>query len=405
MASYAYQAIAPNGRQTRGEIDAPSREHAVAQVRRLGMMPVDVTERPGGAAPASAKRASATAPARAAVTKTFGELAALLGAGIQLDRALALTIENIGHPAVRAEFVRLLGEIKQGRPLSHAMAQSPALFPPMAQAMAEAGEANGALGAALGRLATAMQQADDLRAMMTTAMIYPLILVVIAVSVILMMLLFVVPQFDALFVGAGAALPPESRLVLDLSRGLRDHGWLILIATVAIGAIGWASFRQPAARAWRDRVVLRLPQIGPLVQHIETARFARTLGALIDGGVTLPAALAVAQRTIGNRTMAAAVRSVASSVKEGGGLTTPLAQTGAFPRIAIGFLRTGEEISQLALMLDRLSDMLDRDVKIRLQRIIGVATPMITIILGAAVAAIIAAIMSAILGFNDVAVS
>lgn len=405
MANFAYQAIAPNGRQTRGEIDAPTRAHAVAQIRRLGVMPVDVSERPSSAVAVTTQRQRISGKARMAVTKTFGELATLLGAGLQLDRAVALTIENIGHAGVRAEFVRLLAAIKQGQPLSSAMADAPALFPPMAQAMAEAGEANGALGPALGRLAGAMQQADDLRALITTAMIYPVILIVIAVSVILMMLLFVVPQFDALFVGAGTALPPESRFVLDLSRGLRAQGWLILGGAIGAGAIIWASFQQRAARAWRDRIVLRLPQLGTLVQHIETARFARTLGALVDGGVTLPSALAVAQRTITNSVMARAVSDVASSVKQGGGLTTPLAETGVFPRIALGFLRTGEEISQLALMLDRLSDVLDRDVKIRLQRIIGVVTPLITIILGAAVAAIIAAIMSAILGFNDVAVS
>lgn len=405
MANFAYQAIAPNGRQTRGEIDAPTRAHAVAQIRRLGVMPVDVIERPASAVAAPTRRQRIGGKARAAVTKTFGELATLLGAGLPLDRAVALTIENIGHAGVRAEFVRLLGAIKQGQPLSSAMAEAPALFPPMAQAMAEAGEANGALGPALGRLAAAMQQADDLRALITTAMIYPVILVVIAVSVILMMLLFVVPQFDALFVGAGTALPPESRFVLDLSRGLRTQGWLILGLAIGVGGVVWASLRQPAARAWRDRIVLRLPQLGTLVQHIETARFALTLGALVDGGVTLPSALVVAQRTISNVVMARAVSSVASSVKQGGGLTAPLAETGVFPRIALGFLRTGEEISQLALMLDRLSDVLDRDVKIRLQRIIGVVTPLITIILGAAVAAIIAAIMSAILGFNDVAVS
>lgn len=405
MASFAYQAIAPNGRQTRGEISAPTRADAVAQIRRLGVIPLDVSEQAGSAAAAPPRRQRTDGKARAATTKTVAELATLLGAGLQLDRAVALTIENIGHAGVRAEFVRLLAAVRQGQPLSRAMAENPALFPPMAQAMAEAGEANGALGPALGRLAAAMQQADDLRALVTTAMIYPVILVTIAVAVILMMLLFVVPQFDALFVGAGAALPPESRLVLDLSRGLRTHGWLMLGAGAGIGLIAAFGWQQPAARAWRDRMALRVPQLGTLVQHIETARFARTLGALIDGGVTLPSALAVAQRTIGNGVMASAVASVAARVKQGGGLTTPLAETGAFPRIALGFLRTGEEISQLALMLDRLSDVLDRDVKIRLQRIIGVVTPLITIILGAAVAAIIAAIMSAILGFNDVAVS
>ena len=403
MASFAYQVVARDGRPSHGEIDAPTQADAVIQLRRLGVVPVTVTATRAQAARALPVRIDGKA--RVAVTKTIGELATLLGAGLQLDRAVALTIENIDHAGVRTEFVRLLKTIREGEPLSRAMAGNPGLFSPMAQAMAEAGEASGALGTALGRLAAAMQQADELRALVTTAMIYPAILLTIATGVILMMLLFVVPQFDAVFVGVGDALPPESRFVLALSRGLRADGWLLFGGIVATGVIGRWWLRRPAVRAWRDRVVLGVPQLGTLVQHIETARFARTLGALIDGGVTLPAALAVAQRAIANDVMARAVRTVASGVKEGGGLTAPLAETGVFPRVALGFLRTGEEISQLAMMLDRLSDMLDRDVQVRLQRIIGVVTPLITIVLGAAVAAIIAAIMSAILGFNDVAVA
>ncbi len=405
MASFAYQAVARDGRQTHGRIDAPTRADAVAQLRTLGTLPITISESRAVPLAGGARASRIDGRGRRAVTKTIAELATLLGAGLPLDRAVALTIETIEHDSVRAEFERLLQRIREGEPLSRAMAGNPALFPPMAQAMAEAGEASGALGTALGRLAAAMQQADDLRALVTTAMIYPVILVTIATGVILMMLLFVVPQFDAVFVGVGDALPAESRFVLALSRGLRADGWVLLASLIAAAMIVRLLLRQPAARTWRDRMVLRLPQLGTLVRHIETARFARTLGALIDGGVTLPAALAVAQRAISNGVMAGAVRTVASGVKEGGGLTAPLAATGVFPKIALGFLRTGEEISQLAMMLDRLSDMLDRDVRVRLQRIIGVVTPLITIVLGAAVAGIIAAIMSAILGFNDVAIA
>ena len=403
MANFAYQVVARDGRQTHGKIDAATRADAVAQLRNLGKLPINVT---ASAAPAdTVKTSRIEGKARRAVTKTIAELATLLGAGLQLDRSVALTIENIQHDGVRADFERLLKTIREGEPLSRAMAGNPTLFSPMAQAMAEAGEASGDLGTALARLATAMQQSDDLRALVTTAMIYPIILMTIATGVILMMLLFVVPQFDAVFVGIGNVLPAESRVVLALSRGLRANGWYLLGGLVAAGIVTRLLLRQPAARVWCDRAVLGIPQLGIMIRHIETARFARTLGALIDGGVTLPAALAVAQRAISNSVMAGAVGAVASGVKEGGGLTAPLAATGVFPKIALGFLRTGEEISRLAMMLDRLSDMLDRDVRVRLQRIIGVLTPLITIVLGAAVAGIIAAIMSAILGFNDVAIS
>lgn len=404
MASYAYRAIAANGRASTGEVEASDRHEAILHIRRLGSLPIEITEVATTSDVVRAKQHFG-GKARSAVTKTIAEISVLLDAGLPLDRAVALTIENIDHAPTRAEFVRLLKEIKSGQPLSRAMSASPELFPAMAQAMAEAGEANGALGTALARLARAMKQADDLRALVATAMIYPVILVVIAVAVILMMLLFVVPQFDALFSGAGEKLPYESRMVLAASHGLRAYGWYLLGALVGVVMLTRLWFRQPQVQAWRDAMILRIPQFGTLAQYIETARFSRTLGALIDGGVTLPAALAVAQRTIVNSVMAKAVGGVAVGVKEGSGLTAPLAATGVFPKLALGFLRTGEEISQLGMMLERLSDVLDADVKVRLQRIIGLLTPLMTIVLGATVAAIIAAIMSAILGFNDVAVS
>ena len=148
---------------------------------------------------------------------------------------------------------------------------------------------------------------------------------------------------------------------------------------------------------------LAMPLLGELIRRIETARFARTLGALIEGEVTLPAAIRLAQRTITNQVMARAILQVADGVKEGGGLTGPLAVTGVLPPLAIGFLRTGEETSQLGMMLSRLAAVLDRDIRTRLERLIGILTPVITVVLGATVASIIAAIMSAILGFNDLA--
>jgi general secretion pathway protein F len=152
-----------------------------------------------------------------------------------------------------------------------------------------------------------------------------------------------------------------------------------------------------------DRVLLSFPQLGGLIKAAETARFSRVLGSLVEGGVPLPTALGIAQRSLSNAHMAAAVGRVTVGIKEGAGLSKPLAATGLFPTMAISFLRTGEETAQLALMLGRLGDVLDRDVRTALARLISILTPAITIVMGAAVAGVIASIMSAILGFNDLA--
>lgn len=401
VATFAYRAISPSGGAASGEVEAETRVQAVAAVRRLGLSPLDLRE---VAAARQVRQRRADSKTRVAVTKTIGELSVLLGAGLQLDRALALSIENIEIPGLRAQFLELLSAVKEGMPLSRAMAANETLFSPMAVAITEAGEADGNLGGALGRLAEALGQADDLRGLIVTSLIYPVILLVIAVGVILLMLLFVVPQFESLFAGAGDKLPPASRFVMEASQMLRAHGLVMLgVALLLIfGVRQW--LRQPSMKLGLDRMILRTPQLGMLVRYIDTARFARTLSVLVTGGVPLPVALAMAQRAIGNREIGDAVAKVASGVKEGEGLTAPLAAANVLPKLALGFLRTGEETSQLGPMLAKLADVLDRDVKIRLQRLIGLLTPAITVILGIAVAAIIGAIMTAILGFNDLAV-
>jgi len=402
VAAFQYRAVDAQGRVSSGRVEAPDRVHAIANIRRAGVVPIDVAE---GVAGVAGKQAKANGKTRAATRRLIGELAVLLNAGLALDRALALAIENVEDSAARAQFAAMLAEVREGAPLSQAMARRAWLFPPTAQAMAEAGEANGRLGDALTRLAAALEAADELRRLVGTSMIYPAMLLALATSVILMMLLYVVPQFESLFATAGDKLPASSRSIMAASRALRDHGWLLLGALVALG-FGVRHFLiRPAVRRALDEATLALPQIGTLVKNFETARFARTLSVLLDGEVPLPSALALARRSIGNRAMGDLVEKVANGVKEGEGLTGPLAATRVFPRVAIGFLRTGEETSRLPLMLGRLADVLDNDVKIRLQRAIAVITPLITIVLGASVAGIIASIMTALLGFNDLAVS
>lgn len=399
MATFQYRAVKQDGSASSGQVEASDRGQAITALRGMGASPIEIV-----AVTSTGPETRISAKGRAAATTIIGELAVLLQAGLQLDRALALAIENVEDAGAAAHFAEILRAVREGVPLSRAMAQKSGLFAPAAVAMAEAGEANGRLGEALARLAAMLEQAADLRRLVATSMIYPIALLVIAAGVILLMLLFVIPQFESLFATSQKALPAASMAVMGASRFVRAYGlWMLGGGTVAILACR-PLLARPAARVAMDRLALRLPQLGELIRRIETARFARTLGALLEGEVPLPAALALSQRTIGNGVIAGAVEKVATGVKEGGGVTAPLAAAKVLPRLAIGFFRTGEETSQLGLMLTRLADVLDRDVKIRLQRLIGILTPVITVALGGTVAAIIASIMSAILGFNDLAV-
>lgn len=400
MATFQYRAVKLDGSTLSGRIEASDRSDAIASLRRTGATPLELV----ASAPQRAGRPRrATGKGRAAAATSIGELAVLLDAGLQLDRALSLAVENIEDADVAAHLAEMLREVREGVPLSRAMAQKPDLFSPTAVAMTEAGEANGRMGEALARLAAALEQEAELRRLVISSMIYPIALLVIAIGVVLLMLLFVVPQFEGMFASTTQKLPAATMVVMNASRLLRQYGLAMLLA-MGVAGFGIAiAMRQPVVRFARDRLVLVMPLLGELVRRIETGRFARTLGALIEGEVALPVAIALAQRTIANQVLARAIGRVANGVKEGGGLAAPLAASGVLPRLAIGFLRTGEETSQLGMMLTRLANVLDRDVRTRLERLIGILTPLITVVLGATVAGIIASIMSAILGFNDLA--
>ena len=221
----------------------------------------------------------------------------------------------------------------------------------------------------------------------------------------LLMLLVVVPQFEGLFAGQHARLPFVTRAVMAASEAVRAYGWVGLLVLLAAVLLIRQWLRQPRTRRAFDRFILGVPYIGVLVANAQTAILARTLGSLVEGGVPLPTALAIAGRSVSNTHMAAAVSEVASGLKQGGGLSRPLAASGVFPPMALSFLRTGEETAQLGMMLIRLADVLDRAVRSTIQRLIGIMTPAITVFMGAVVATVIASIMSAILGFNDLALA
>jgi general secretion pathway protein F len=394
MATYRYRAATASGATQSGTLEGASLGDVLSELRRKGLSPIETVETTKLAAAATPTKPNGKA--RQASINAIGELAVLIEAGLTLDRAFAVCVDNIMNPGVKAVFAKMHARVKEGAPMSRGMAEAKGFFPAMAPAMAEAGEADGRLGAALTRLAASMDRAEALR---------PAMLMVVATSVILMMLLFVVPQFEGLFADAHGKLPFATRMVMAASDAVQHYGLFGLAGLVAVVFLVRQWLRRPGVRHSFDRVILGVPQIGPLIMNAETAAFARTLGSLVDGGVPLPTALSIAQRSISNSHMAAAIGKVAAGLKEGAGLSGPLAASGVFPPMALSFLRTGEETARLGQMLDRLADVLDRTVRSTIARMISILTPAITVFMGAVVAGTIASIMSAILGFNDLALT
>ncbi|MDT7933688.1 MAG: type II secretion system F family protein [Sphingomonadaceae bacterium] len=405
MPTYRYRAAGPQGLPKIGMIEAGSRAEALSRLRAEGLAPIEAVETGARKAAAAADGQRARGGDRRSATRAIGELGVLIGAGLTLDRALSVVAETATRPAARAAFAAMLKRVKEGAPLSRALGEAPpGLLPPSAAAMAEAGEANGRLDVALVRLADALERAEKLRETIISSLIYPALLIAVAIAVIGVMLFVVVPQFETLLAGANrAALPASTLALIGASQVARAEGPAVLTALALAAIVLWRALKRPAMRARLDRRVLELPVVGTIVRDAETARFARVLGSLIEGGVPVPQALAIARRSIANAHIAAAVERVGTGLKRGGGLTAPLAAAGVFPKLAISFLRTGEETARLGPMLDKLADVLDAEVRQKTARAIGLLTPLLTIAIGLFIGLVIASLITAILGFNQLA--
>ncbi|MFA5123503.1 type II secretion system F family protein [Zavarzinia sp.] len=400
MATFRYRAVVPaTGEIRRGDTRAADRRGAIEALRAAGLVVIEAEEAVA-AAPARLRR---SARLRRALPDALGQLAALLDAGLTLDRALALLAESCEEPGLGAAFLALRERVKAGTSVAAAMAEAKGVFPPAAVALAEAGESAGALGPALGRLAEGLAREEELRRTLTSALFYPALLLVVAGGVVLLMLLVVVPQFEDLFADLGGDLPVMTRMVVAASHLLRDFGPVALVLAIAGVVLLRRRLARPEARAAIDARLLRLPVLGRLIAVAETARFARSLGTLAESGVALPAALRIAGRVMANSAMAAKVEAVATGLGEGAGLAGPLAAAGIFPPLAIGFIKTGEETARLGPMLLRLADVLERETRASTTRALSLLTPVVTIVLGVVVALVIAALMSAVLGINDLA--
>ncbi|HEY4078736.1 MAG TPA: type II secretion system F family protein [Rhizomicrobium sp.] len=401
MTQYRYRAVlARTGEVKLGTVEGASRAAVFDTLRRSGFLPIDAVE---GSSAVKRRPQVTTSAARKALPNVIGELSVLLGAGLPLDRALGIVVDHAAQPQLKSAFAALREQVKAGVPLARAMEDAGGFFSPMTCALTEAGEASGRLGPTLARLAEALERAEGMRQTVTSALVYPAMLLVVAIAVILVMLLLVIPQFEGVISDLGGKVPFATAMVLGVSRFVRAYGLVMLLGLIGLALFTRQALRQPLVRESFDRIVLRVPLLGDLVTRAETARFARTLAGLVDSGVPLVHALGIARRTLSNSRMAAAVSRIAEEVKEGGSLARPFAASGVFPPLAVSFLRTGEETAQFGLMLGRLADVLDRDVRLATQRMMAVMTPVITVVLGMLVAGIIASVMSAILGINDLA--
>jgi len=407
MPSFRWSAINPGGETVGGVIEAPDRAAVVDRLQRQGQLVLRAEPADGGWRFADLLQVNLGARRgldRAALGEVTRELAIMLGAGQDLDRALRFVIDNVGNARARPILSEVRDKVRAGSSLAAALAAEPRSFPQLYVGMVRAGEAGGTLPASLDRMATLLEGERSLKATLHAALIYPTLLVTAAIGSIVLLLEYVLPQFIPMFEQAGAELPAATRWLMLLGDAVGTVGPWLLIAAAAAAVLARRVLAAPAQRLKADRLLLRLPVVGRLFQEILAARLTRTLGTLLQNGMPLISALAIVKDTLGNLAAAAAVEAASAEAKGGRGLARPLREAGLFPERTIHLLQLGEEAAQLAEMSLKAADIHEEQARLIVQRIVALAIPTITIVMGLAVAGIVGALLTALLSLNDLAV-
>lgn len=403
MPVFQYKAASLDGEIFNGTLDGSSREQVVAKIQALGQIPIQVDESVQPGRTKKTRRKSSRRISDQHISNTTRSLATLLRAGQPLDKSLSILASLSDSEGMQQLLLEVQEQIKGGSTLADALQAQEGVFSRFYLNLLRAGEAGGALEVVLERLAEHMEQSREVRDNLQSALIYPAILVFVAVVSIFILLGYVVPQFTELFEGVGQVLPLPTRITIATGEFLQQYGWII--ALIAVGA-GWLmryQLSQPRSRyRWHARF-LKLPLAGEIITKIEVTRFARTLGMLMHNGVPLLSALSIVKDTVDNRVIADGLERVANGLKEGQSLAEPLADMAHFPAFAVHMIRVGEESGRLEEILQQVADVYQRETQTTIKRALTLLEPTLILVLGVVIAGVIISILMAILGINQLA--
>lgn len=394
MTLYYYKAVTPAGETLEGQFDLASHEEVIGKLQDAGNIPLEVREADSGdSASLFAALFRKKALREAQIVQFTQQLATLLGAGQPLDRALQILLDLPESDKARRMLERIRDQVRGGTPLSDALEAEQGSFSRLYVNMVRAGEAGGSLDDTLARLADYLERSANLKSSVINAMIYPAFLVGMVLTSLMVLLVYVVPQFAPMFEDMGVEMPLITVVVLAVGNTLKSFWWLILAAIVFM--FGWLrrSMADPPARLRIDGRLLRTRLVGDVIRKVETARLSRTLGTLLKNGVPLLNGLTVSRNVMGNTVLAEAVGAAAEEVKTGGGLGYALSQSKNFPKLALQMISVGEESGELDTMLMKVADTFDVEVKNTLDRLLAALVPATTIVMTMVVAMIMLAIV------------
>ncbi|HZL57825.1 MAG TPA: type II secretion system F family protein [Bryobacteraceae bacterium] len=401
-ATFHYRAIGADGKVRTGVITAENTRTVARELQRQGLTPVYV-----GAdekKPFELKLPSFGSSRRRDVLFFTQELSTLLNSGVPLDRALSITTELTTGAQFRTVVSDLLRTIKGGKSLAEALAIHPAYFSDLFINMVRAGEASGSLGQIFDRLSVFERSRDELRSYIISSMIYPTLLALVGAGSIFVLLDFVVPRFASIFDDTRMKIPVPTQMMLEASKIVQQWGWLVVLSIA--GSIAAFRFytKTGKGRLWWDETRLRIPMLGDAMRKAETSRFARAMSTLVGNTVPLVQALQISAGILVNRRMANSLKDVAQGVKRGEGIAQPLARTKMFPPLASHLLTVGEETGKLDLMFARMADIYEEETRAAIKRFTSIFEPLVILIMGIIVGAMVLSMLIAITSINDVAI-
>jgi general secretion pathway protein F len=404
MPLYAYKAINNLGETEEGVRDASDESSLIGLLQAEGYIPIKV-------GPAGAKTflglslgAKQTRLSQKEIALFTSELATLLDSGLPLDKSLTVLIDLTEDNEKLSKLIaRVLEKVKGGSSLADALDKQSGVFSRFYLNMIRAGEAGGSLGEVLNRLAEYLERSRELKDTVSTALIYPAVLLVMSLASLFVMLIFVVPQFTEMFESAGQELPVSTQIVVAIAEWLQSYWWLLIGG--AIFAVSYMRFQlaDPVRKKVWDGRFLKLPLADLVILTKETANMSRTLGTLLGNGVSILSALVIVRETVDNLVLVDAIQHAEEELKQGKRMSDALVKTGIFPKMAVQMIKMGEETGHLEEMLLRVAEIYDKQLKIAIQRMLALLEPALIITLGLMIAGIIVSILLAILSVNDLA--
>jgi type IV pilus assembly protein PilC len=389
MPVYTYQARSPAGELQNGEVDLANRDEVVGLLRRQRLIPVRIDEKKGGLGDINISFGTGIGTRDIVIfTRQF---ATMINSGLPLVQSLDILARQSENKALRKVIEKVLYDVESGHTLADAMREHPKVFTDLYVNMVAAGEAGGILDTILIRLATFLEKADALKRKIKGAMIYPGVIMAVAVGAVAVLLIFVIPTFQEMFESVGVPLPGPTLFVISLSEFLQGQWYVLLGVIIATVVLVQRWYKTSTGQLALDKLMLNLPIFGTLQRKAGIARFTRTLGTLVSSGVSILDGLEITARTAGNRVLHDAIMESRASIAGGETISEPLKKSGVFPPMVTSMINVGEQTGGLDEMLTKIADFYDEEVDAAVEALLSAMEPVMIVFLGVIVGGMIVA--------------